>query len=111
MARARDEGRVAEAARLYATGLGTRQIGARLGTDPRTVARWLGDGVRRQGSRGRTDVSDRQVLDLRHGPPKLGYDAIARRTGLSKTAVRKRLERLSRETYEAKPGAGAGTGV
>ena len=103
MPRTRDEGRAAEAARLYATGLDTRQIGEQLGADPRTVARWVGDEVRRRGPRGRTDVSDKTVWQLRYGAEKLGFDAIAKRTGLSKTAVRKRLARLSREAYEASP--------
>lgn len=50
MARARDEGRVAEAARLYhEENLTARAVGARIGVHERTVRRWLGDGTRPPG--------------------------------------------------------------
>jgi hypothetical protein len=98
-----DTARTEQARRMYAGGLTTRQIGAQLETDPTTVARWLGDDLRRRGARPRPDVTDERVRELRFGAEKLSYEAIAARTGLSKTAVRQRIARLSREAYEASP--------
>jgi uncharacterized protein YerC len=97
-----DESR-ATAARLYAEGLTRDQVGKRLGVAGTTVSRWLGDSVRKRGTRPRADVTNEQVWHLRFGEEKLTFEAIHLRTGLSKTAVRKRIARLSREAYEASP--------
>ena len=95
MPRTRDDSRAAEAARLYASGQTTREIAAEMGVDPRTVARWAGDAIRRRGPRGRTDITDETIWSLRYGPEKLSYQAIADRTGLARTGVRKRLDRMT----------------
>lgn len=92
MPRKRDESRAAEAVRLYRLGLDTRAVAAQLGADPRTVARWVGDEVRRRGSRGRLDVRDQRIADLR--AEGLSFEKIARRVHMSKTGVRKRVAAL-----------------
>lgn len=102
MARKRNEARAAEAVRLYSTGLTCRQVARKLLADPRSVAGWVGDDLRKRGTRPRTDVTDEQVWSLRFGE-KLSYEAIHVRTGLSKTAVRKRIARMGREAYESSP--------
>lgn len=94
MSRKRDESRVAEAARLHRLGLDTRAIGAQLGADPRTVARWLGDEVRRRGPRGRVDVHDARILEMRDRDG-LSFGEIARRVKMSKTGARMRYYALT----------------
>ena len=94
MPRKRDEGRAAEAARLHRLGLDTRAIGAQLGADPRTVARWLGDEIRRRGPRGRVDVQDARILQLRD-QDGLSFEEIGRRVRMSKTGVRMRYYALT----------------
>jgi AsnC-type helix-turn-helix domain len=101
MPRTRDEAQVAEAKRLYHRGLDTRAIAAQMGKDPRTVARWLGDEVRRPGPRGRLDVTDQRILDLRdrsattEGAGPMSFEEIARMVGMSKTGVRMRYYQLT----------------
>ena len=107
MTRKRDEDRVAKAAALYSSGKTTREIGAELTVDPRTVARWVGGAVRRPGPRPRAGV-DRKILELRtvqpdpereaQGlPPRehLSFAEIARQVGMSKTGVRMRYYALT----------------
>ena len=94
MSRPRDERRAAEAVRLYSSGLTCRQVARKLLADPRSVAGWVGDDLRKRGTRPRTDVTDAQVWELRYGEEKCSYEEIARRTTLSKTAVRKRINRM-----------------
>jgi hypothetical protein len=89
MPRSRDQAQVDEARRLYRLGLDTRTAAAALGVAPSTVARWLGDETRRRGPRGRLDVRDRRILDLRDCE-SLSFEAIGRRVGMSKTGARMR---------------------
>jgi DNA-directed RNA polymerase specialized sigma24 family protein len=100
MARQQDESRVAQASRLYHSGnLTAREVAAVMNVDERTVRRYLGDTTRRTGPRGRTDVSDARVIALRD--QGCGPTEIARLTGLSRGAVRKRLARIARDASPA----------
>lgn len=102
MTRTQDQGRVAKASRLYHSGgLSVREVAKVMDVDEKTVRRWLGDSLRRRGPRGRTDVTDARVIALRD--QDMNPTDIARATGLSRSAVRKRLARLS-ET-EGRPGS------
>lgn len=86
MARKRDEGRAAEAARLLASGLGYGEIAERLGADRSTVRRWLG-----AGSRGRprsAGISDEQIEAMREDGAS--YAAIAEQAGVSKSTAWRR---------------------
>lgn len=118
MSRKIDEGRVAEAARLYHSARLTQAEVARvLEVDVRTVRRWLAGTARRPGPRPRPGVRDQLILDLRDrsasisseyaayleragyrvprkGRP-LSFAAIAALTGMSKTGVRMRYYALT----------------
>jgi DNA-directed RNA polymerase specialized sigma24 family protein len=91
-----DPAKIARASRLYHSGgLSAREVAKVMEVDERTVRRWLGDTTRRTGPRGRTDVTDARVAEFhREG---CGPTEIARLTGLSRGAVRKRLARLADE--------------
>ena len=89
MPRKRDEARVAEAKRLYGLGLTTYAVAAQIGADPSTVRRWVGDLTRRRGPRGRLDVADHLILDLKDREG-LSFREIARRVHMSPTGARMR---------------------
>lgn len=94
MPRKRDESRVAEAARLYATKISPARIAEQLGVNRRTVQRWLGDDVRTVGAPKNPAVPDAKILDLRDKQGK-SYREIAALTGMSVTGVRTRYWSLS----------------
>jgi len=99
-----DEGKRAQARQLYATTLTTRAIAARLGVDPRTVQRWLGDATRPRGPRKRPDVPDSKIVELREREG-LSFAAIAALTGMSATGARNRYWAITgRPRAERKPG-------
>ena len=81
----------ARAARLYESGSTLREIAARLNTDSKTVWRAIHDQVqpRRTGPRGRTDVTDAQILELRDDL-ELSWATIAQQTGMSRSGARAR---------------------
>lgn len=89
---ARTEART-EASRLYhSKGLTFREVARVLEVDERTVRRWLAGTARRTGPRGRTDIDDAKIIVMfREGA---GPTEIAKATGLSRGAVRKRIDRL-----------------
>jgi transposase-like protein len=101
MTRKRDEGAAAQAAALYSSGQTTREIAARLGVDPRTVARWVGDAVRARGPRPRTGAeTDALIVELRDHPAvpagkPVSFAEIGRRAGMSRTGVRMRYYALT----------------
>lgn len=96
MPRTADESRRAEASRLYhSSRLSVREVSLVMGCDEKTVRRWLGDSMRRRGPRGRTDVSDARLLAALADDPS--PTRAAKATGLSRGAVRKRIERLAGE--------------
>jgi hypothetical protein len=96
MTRKRDDKRAAQAAALYSSGQTTRQIGAALGADPRTVARWVGGAVRPRGPRPRTDAeTDALILELRSGAAPSSFQAIGAEVGMSKTGARMRYYALT----------------
>lgn len=97
-----DQAAVAKASRLYHTQkLTVREVAKIMDVDERTVRRWLAGTLRRRGQRGRVDVSDAKVVALR--TEGLSERQIAAQTGLSRGAIRKRIERMTRERYEASP--------
>jgi DNA-binding transcriptional regulator YiaG len=99
-----DEGTRAQARQLYAAGLTTRAIAARLGVDPRTVQRWLGGDTRPRGPRKRPDVPDSKITELREREG-LSYAAIAALTGMSATGARSRYWAITgRPRAERQPG-------
>lgn len=110
MTRKRDEYRAARAVALYSSGQTTREIAAALEADPRTIARWVGEDVRRRGPRGRTDVRDQRILDLRdrsattEGGQPVSFAEIGRVVGMSTTGVRLRYWAL---TGRPRPGRGS----
>lgn len=80
---------VAEAARLYRSGLTSRDIAAQLGVDSTTVIRWMDPHLtRRRGPRGRADVIDEQIVTL--VDRGMRFDDVADAVGMSRTGVRKR---------------------
>lgn len=85
-----DDRRV-KAARLYAAGRSTHEIAAQLDVDATTIRRWLQPLVelRRRGPRGRLDVTDAEILQLRDSL-HLSFAAIANEVAMSKTGVRMR---------------------
>jgi uncharacterized protein YjcR len=87
---------VARAVQLYLDGATTRDIGQQLGVDPRTVRRWIAGQVplRRRGPRGRTDVTDDVVRDLREAQ-QASYAQIADQVGMSKQGAMQRYWRLT----------------
>lgn len=90
MTRAADEGRRAEARRLYAGGTSSAEIAARLGADRRTVQRWCADIIRPVGPRPNPAVSDERIVYLRE-TEGLSYAQIAAQTALgSWTSARNR---------------------
>lgn len=93
MPRQQDKSRVAEASRLYHSGgLSVHEVAKVMGIDEKTVRRWLAGTLRRTGPRGRTDVGDPKIIVmLRAGAEPT---EIARATGLSRGAVRKRIARI-----------------
>ena len=94
MPRRRDSTQVQEAARLYASGKTSREIGAELGRAPRTIERWLGDAARRRGPRPRADVKDQLILDLKDREG-LSFAEIGRRVHMSTTGARMRYYALT----------------
>lgn len=103
MSRTASPAQVAEARRLYHLGLSTYAVAAQVGRDARTVQRWLAGETRRRGPRGRLDVTDQRILDLRTVvsdpereakglPPAkpVSFAEIAALVGMSKTGVRNR---------------------
>jgi hypothetical protein len=92
MTRKRDEVKVAEAVRLYGLGQDTRTIGAELGVDPRTVARWLpAELIRPRGQRPRIDPD--AVRRARKGR-KEPWPQVAADTSASATGVRSAYRRV-----------------
>lgn len=91
MARTADEGRRAEARRLYASGARAEDIAARLGVrDRRTVQRWCADIIRPRGPRPNPAVSDERIVYLRE-VEGLSYAQIAAQTDLASwTSARNR---------------------
>lgn len=89
---------------LHRAGKTTREIAAVVGADPTTVARWVRNAgeQRRRGNRGRGDVSDIRIRELRF-THQWSIPQIVEATGLSRGAVRKRLDKMTREEYEASP--------
>ena len=71
-----------------AASLGLVRAPASLGVHQMTVARWLAQvtTLRRTGPRGRTDVPDRLIVELRD-VERLSFTAIAAQTQMSKTGV------------------------
>ena len=61
---------------------------AELGVDPSTVRRWIAqvDTLRRTGPRGRTDVPDALIVELRD-VERLSFAAVAGEVRMSKTGV------------------------
>lgn len=86
-----DDKRRGKAARLYTAGRDTREIADELAVDATTIQRWLRPLVelRRRGPRGRVDVTDEEITELRDGL-HLSYAAIAAQVDMSKTGVRMR---------------------
>ena len=87
-----DAGRAAEAARLYLSGMTSREAGAAVGADNTTVLRWLQDmGIetRRTGPRGRTDVDGDAIVRMRDREG-LSFAEIGRRTGMSRRGASNR---------------------
>lgn len=108
MTRVRNEAQVTEARRLYRLGLDSYAVAAQIGANPRTVQRWLAGETRRRGPRGRVDVTDQRILDLRKVTPDpereakglppakpVSFAEIAALTGMSKTGVRNRYYALT----------------
>lgn len=81
----------ARAVRLYRSGHTLREIAERLGVDQRTIWRVLQGRVesRRVGPRGRTDVTDAEIVESRE-VDQLSWSEIAEQTGMSRTGVRTR---------------------
>lgn len=82
---------VARAVRMYRSGRTLREIEARLGVDNRAVWAAIRGQVetRRRGPRGRTDVTDAQIVELRNDL-ELSWAQIAAQVGMSRTGVRAR---------------------
>lgn len=83
-----DPRRVAATA-AYRAGATTREIAAQLGdVNPTTIARWVAqvDALRRTGPRGRTDVPDSLIVELRD-VEHLPFAALAAEVGMSKSGV------------------------
>jgi len=77
---------------LYAAGLTTREVAARLDVEATTVRRWLREAdqmVRRSGPRGRTDVDTLTLMSMRAAG--LSWQEMARASGMSRTGVRLRV--------------------
>lgn len=89
---------------LHRAGKTTREIAEVIGADWGTIAKWVRDAgeQRQRGTRKREDVSDIRIAELRY-THKWTIPQIVKATGLSRGAVRKRLDRLERDGYEASP--------
>lgn len=78
--------RPAIARAAYAAGATTREIADSLGVSPTMVSRWVGpDALRRTGPRGRADVRDARIVELRDAG--MSFAEIGRRVGMSKSGV------------------------
>ena len=86
----------ARAARRYESGRTLREIAAELGSDSKTVWRHISGRVdtRRVGPRGRTDITDDQVVELRD-ELGLSWTQLAAELGMSRTGVRARYLRAT----------------
>lgn len=83
------DSRRATALAAYGAGSTTREIAAQLGdVNPTTIARWIAqaDMLRRTGPRGRTDVPDSLIVELRD-VEHLSFSAVAAEVQMSKTGV------------------------
>lgn len=83
----------ARAARLYRAGQTLREIAAKMDTDSKAVWRAIAGRTetRRTGPRGRTDITDTQVIELRDDL-ELSWQEIADKVGMSRTGVRARYQ-------------------
>lgn len=82
----------AQVAALYAAGLTTREVAARLGIEATSVRRWLREAnqpVRRPGPRGRTEVDTAALVAMRAAG--LSWQVLAVASGMSRTGVRRRV--------------------
>jgi transposase-like protein len=72
----------------YLAGATTREIATQLGVSATTVARWIAqaDVLRRTGPRGRVDIPDNLIVELRD-VEQLSFSAIATEVRMSKTGV------------------------
>jgi transposase-like protein len=72
----------------YRGGATGHEIAAQLDVDPSTVRRWIAQeqALRRTGPRGRVDVPDELIVELRD-VEQLSYATIAGEVGMSKTGV------------------------
>ena len=87
-----DPGRAAEAARLYLSGMTSREAGAAVGADNTTVLRWLreaGIETRRRGPRGLPDVDGARIVAM-HDEDGLSFAEIGRRTGMTRRGTSNR---------------------
>lgn len=109
MPRSIDPAKVAEAARLYHSARLTEADVARvMQVSVRTVRRWLAGTARRTGPRGRADVNDQLILDLKDREG-LSFAEIGRRVHMSKTGARMRYYALTgMERPERRKTAGDG---
>jgi DNA-directed RNA polymerase specialized sigma24 family protein len=87
---------------LYQAGKNTREIAAELEINQTTASRWVRRIARRTGPPRRPDVTDERLWRLRY-EQKLSYDKIAAAVGMARTPVRKRLDRIAADAYEASP--------
>jgi hypothetical protein len=94
MTRTRDEAKVAEAARLYLSGMTRQQVAREMRVNDSTVSRWLADVIRPRGPRPRADVRDALILSLKDREG-LSFEAIGRRVHMSKTGARMRYYSLT----------------
>ena len=104
MSRTKDESRVAEAARLYLSGMTRDQVARELHVEGPTVGRWLAGIIRPRGPRKRADVRDDRILELRDRDG-LSFAELGRRVGMSKTGARMRYYAITgRERPEKRRG-------
>ncbi|MGH3190672.1 MAG: hypothetical protein ACRDOL_26105 [Streptosporangiaceae bacterium] len=97
-------GKAAEAARLYASGLSSREVGAALGVDGTTIVRWLGGSTRPRGRRPRPGTADTAVVRALEDR-RLSWAEVSARTGLTRTGARKRYKGITgREPPHRLPG-------
>lgn len=80
--------RRAHALAAYRAGATGQEIAAELDVVPSTVRRWIAqaEALRRTGPRGRTDVPDGLIVELRD-VEQLSFAAVASECGMSKTGV------------------------
>jgi len=94
MPRTRDGSRIAEAVRLYQSGMTRDQVAAQLGVQGSTVSRWLAGVIRPRGPRPRAGVRDETILELRDRE-NLSFAEIGRRVHMSRTGARMRYYKLT----------------